>query len=145
MECCDFSSVITIDKLNQKWCTDFTYLFLKNHEVRYNCSIIDLYDRSIIASITDKHITSELAIHTLQKALDSQKICKEGLILHSDWGTQYTFKAFTEFCETAHIKKLEHNKNTNLALKQLIEIALEKGIITEEDLNEIEQKKNVSC
>lgn len=30
--------------LNQKWCTDFTYLFLANHEVRYNCTILDLYE-----------------------------------------------------------------------------------------------------
>lgn len=29
--CQDF----TAKKPNQKWCTDFTYLFLKNHEVRY--------------------------------------------------------------------------------------------------------------
>ena len=28
------------DKPNQKWCTDFTYLFLKNGDVRYNCAII---------------------------------------------------------------------------------------------------------
>ncbi len=91
------------DKPNQKWCTDFTYLFLKNREVRYNCSIIDLYDRSVVASITDRHITSDLAIRTLQKALDSQPILKSGLILHSDQGSQYTSKAFTEFCEGLHI------------------------------------------
>ena len=42
------------DRVNHKWCTDFTYLFLKNEEVRYNCSIIDLYDRSVIASVTDR-------------------------------------------------------------------------------------------
>ena len=57
---------------NEKWCTDFTYLFLENHDVRYNCTIIDLHDRSVIASITDRHITSDLAIRTLQKALESQ-------------------------------------------------------------------------
>ena len=66
----------TADRANQKWCTDFTCLFLKNGEVRYNCSILDFYDRSIIASITDRHITSELAIRTLQKALDSQPMRK---------------------------------------------------------------------
>lgn len=60
------------DKINQKWCTDFTYLFLVNHEVRYNCTIIDLHDRSVIASITDRSISSDLAIRTLQKALDSE-------------------------------------------------------------------------
>ena len=61
----------TAERTNQKWCTDFTYLYLKNGEVRYNCSILDPYDRSIIANITDRHINSELAIRTLQKALDS--------------------------------------------------------------------------
>jgi len=93
----------TADAVNQKWCTDFTYLFLKNHDVRYNCSIIDLHDRSIVASITDRHITSDLAIRTLQKALDSQPAIKGKLILHSDQGSQYTSKAFTEFCESVNV------------------------------------------
>ena len=42
------------DSINQKWCTDFTYLFLKNGDIRYNCSIIDLYDRIVVAGITDR-------------------------------------------------------------------------------------------
>jgi transposase InsO family protein len=58
--------------INQKWCTDFTYLFLTDGSKRYNCTIIDLHDRSIIVSITDKHITADLAKKTLQKAIDSQ-------------------------------------------------------------------------
>ena len=93
----------TAEKPNQKWCTDFTYLFLKNHDVRYNCTITDLYDRSVVASITDRHITSDLAIRTLQKALDLQPVINDGLILHSDQGTQYTSKAFTEFCESVKV------------------------------------------
>ena len=32
------------EQANHKWYTDFTYLFLKNGEVRYNCSIVDLHD-----------------------------------------------------------------------------------------------------
>lgn len=35
---------------NRVWCTDFTYLYLTNGQVRYNCTIIDLYDRSVVAS-----------------------------------------------------------------------------------------------
>ena len=93
----------TAEKPNQKWCTDFTYLFLKNGDVRYNCSIIDLYDRSVIASITARNITSDLAIRTLQKALDSQAKIKGELILHSDQGSQYTSKAFVEYCESVHV------------------------------------------
>lgn len=57
----------TAPEIIQKWCTDFTYLFLSDRDVRYNCSILDLHDRSVIASITDRNITSDLAIRTLKK------------------------------------------------------------------------------
>ncbi len=93
----------TADKVNQKWCTDFAYLFLADREVRYNRAIIDLHDRSVIASITDRHITSDLAIRTLQKALDSQPAVKGELILHGDQGSQHTSKTFVEFCESVHV------------------------------------------
>ena len=93
----------TADEINRKWCTDFTYLFLSNHEVRYNCTILDLHDRSVVASITDRRITSNLAIRTLQKALESQPPIKGGLILHSDQGSQFTSKAFVEFCESVNV------------------------------------------
>jgi transposase InsO family protein len=95
----DFSA----SAINQKWATDFTYLFLTGGDKRYNCTIIDLYDRSVIASITDRHITSDLAIRTLEKALNSQKNISQNLILHSDQGSQYTSKAFTDYCESRGI------------------------------------------
>lgn len=63
-------------KINRKWCTDFTYLYLKNGDVRYNCTIIDLHDRSVVASITDREITADLAIRTLKKALALQGLEK---------------------------------------------------------------------
>lgn len=88
---------------NRKWCTDFTYLPLKNGEMHYNCSIIDLHDRSIVASITDCSMTGHLAIRTLEKALDSQPAVSGELLLHSDQGTQFTSKAFIEFCESRHV------------------------------------------
>ena len=86
-------------KRNRKWCTDFTYLTLADGRKRYNCTIIDLYDRSVIASITDRNITSDLAKRTLEKAIRSQSgIDLKQLILHSDQGSQYTSREFTEFC-----------------------------------------------
>ncbi len=95
----DFSA----EQINRKWCTDFTYLYLKNHDVRYNCSIIDLHERIVIASITDRHLTADLAIRTLKKALASQPTIRGKLILHSDQGSQYTSKAFVEYCRSVNV------------------------------------------
>ena len=61
-----------------------------NHKVRYNWTIIDWYDRCVAESITDRNITSNLAICTLQKTLDSQPAIKGELIPHSDQVSQYT-------------------------------------------------------
>ena len=93
----------TATQINQKWATDFTYLFLCGGDVRYNCTIIDLYDRSVVASLTDRRMTSDLAIRTLRKALSSQRKRSKDLILHSDQGSPYTSKAFTDFCEAQEL------------------------------------------
>lgn len=83
---------------NKIWCIDFTYLYLKGGKVRYNCSIIDLYDRSIVATVNGDSITAELAIKALKIALKLHKPGK-GLIIHSDQGSQFTSKDFIRFCE----------------------------------------------
>ena len=87
------------DEINTKWCTDFTYLFLSDGTKRYKCTIINLHDRSVIASITDKNITSDLAKRALKKVIDSLPPIKGVLILHSNQGRQYTSKEFVEYCE----------------------------------------------
>ena len=94
------------EKKNKTWCTDFTYIFKKNGDVRYNCTIIDLYDRSVIASVTGKNINSQLAVETLKKAIETQPKIKGELILHSDQGTQYTSKMFTEFCKSVNVTQM---------------------------------------
>lgn len=70
---------------NLIWCTDFTYIRLANGKMRYNCSIIDLYDRSVVATANSDYINTELAKTTLEKALSVEKP-EKGLILHSDQG-----------------------------------------------------------
>ena len=90
----------TVERPNKIWCTDFTYLPLTDGSMRYNCTIIDLFDRSVVASVTGKNITSQLAAETLGIALNSQpRLAVKGIILHSDQGSQFTSKEFTEFCK----------------------------------------------
>lgn len=92
------------ERPNTKWCTDFTYMSLTNGTNRYNCSIIDLYDRSIVATLNSNRIDSKFAIETLQLAFSKHKVSK-GLILHSDQGSQFCSKEFTEYCSTLKINQ----------------------------------------
>lgn len=82
---------------NEKWCIDFTYLFLANGSKRYNCTIIDLYDRRVVASVNGNRINTQLAKETVVKALKNVD-GETGMILHSDQGSQFTSKEFIEFC-----------------------------------------------
>ncbi len=59
----------TIIEKNKVWCTDFTYMRQANGRFRYNRTIIDLYDRSAIASVNADYMNTELAIKTLNEAL----------------------------------------------------------------------------
>jgi putative transposase len=93
----------TAEKPNEKWCVDFTYLYMEKENVRYNCTIVDLYDRSVVASEQGPNITAELAVKTLKKALKSlpkrmRRKIKKNLILHSDQGSQFASKEFIDFC-----------------------------------------------
>ena len=70
--------------------------------MRYNCSILDLYDRSIVATLNSDYINTELAKATLEKALMEEKP-EKGLILHSDQGCQFTSWGFINYCESRGI------------------------------------------
>jgi transposase InsO family protein len=93
-----------VNQPNKIWCTDFTYLYLGDGTTRYNCTIIDLHDRSVLASLNGSQITASLAIETLRIALKRHRP-RRGCILHSDQGSQFTSKEFNEFCSNARIQQ----------------------------------------
>ena len=92
----------TVSGKNKVWCTDFTYISLANGTMKYNCSILDLYDRSIVATMTSNCMNTELAIATLLQALKNEKP-KTEIILHSDQGCQFTSQTFVNFCKSNRV------------------------------------------
>ena len=72
-----------------------------NGKFRYNCSIIDLYDRSAVASLNSDYINTDLAISTLKTAIEKENYPK--VILHSDQGVQFTSWEFVNFCKENNI------------------------------------------
>jgi len=84
---------------NHIWATDFTYLKFQG-KWWYVCTIIDLYTREIIGlSVLNNHST-QLVINALLDALMNHSRPK---IIHSDQGSEYNSKDFTDFCSDMNI------------------------------------------
>lgn len=78
-----------LDK-NQVWAGDITYLKTEEGWM-YLSVIMDLYSRRIVGWAIDKHMSSALVIRSLMMAINLRKPT-EGLVFHSDRGSQYTSK-----------------------------------------------------
>ncbi len=70
------------EPVNKIWCTDFTYLTGPDGTMRYNCTIIDLYDREVVASLNRVISITELAKETLKIALKNVETSKRNYSSH---------------------------------------------------------------
>ena len=95
---------------NQIWCTDITYLIWGNKRA-YLSTIIDLYDRHVVAYQISKHNNIKLMTDTLNEALEIEKDVY-GLILHSDQGFQYTSNEYKAICASKGITISMSRKGT---------------------------------
>ena len=77
---------------NQKWVTDVTYIDTQQGW-GYLSTIKDLYDGFIVAHVFARNNSIALVTNTVRQAQQKEKVT-EGLILHSDQGTQYTSQAY---------------------------------------------------
>lgn len=58
-----------VEKPNTIWCMDFTYLFIRDGRTTYNCTIIDLYNREVVANRNGNKIDTNLAITAMRNAI----------------------------------------------------------------------------
>ena len=98
------------DKPNQKWTKDITYLIFQNKRL-YLSTILDLYDRHVVAYKISKHNDNKLVMDTLNDALSKEKDV-HGLIIHSDQGFQYTSYEYKAICESNGIQISMSRKGT---------------------------------
>ena len=87
----------TTDAPNKVWDTDVTYLIFKGSRA-YLSTIIDLYDRHVVAYKISKFNDLSIVINTLNEAITKEKDVR-GLIIHSDQGFQYTSNQYKAICE----------------------------------------------
>jgi putative transposase len=73
------------ETINQKWCTDITYIHVQKEGWTYLASVMDLCSRKIIGYAYGTSMTAELAIKAVENACLNVRDT-EGIILHSDLG-----------------------------------------------------------
>jgi putative transposase len=86
---------LNITHANQVWCTDITYIPMRNGFM-YLTAIIDVYSRKIIGW----GISNSLSAHWCKNVLE-EAIANYGKpeIINSDQGTQYTSALWTQYLE----------------------------------------------
>ena len=93
----------TTTTINEKWVTDITYIHVLNEGWTYLASVMDLHDRKIIGWSYGKNITAQLALQAVKNAVLNVKDT-EGIIIHSDLGSQYTSQLFEDYMTEQKIK-----------------------------------------
>ena len=95
---------INIYDINTVWVSDITY-FLIEEIYYYLTFIVDLYSRRILGGIAYPSLEAKANLYVLNMALRTRSIgCYKNLTHHSDRGTQYTSKSYTEALLSKNIR-----------------------------------------
>jgi transposase InsO family protein len=91
--------------INQLWSSDITYFFCLE-QFFYIVFIMDVYSRRIIGYSIADNLRAENNLMALQMAVKTRGIEKyhQGLIHHSDKGTQYASDGYTQMLEQYEIR-----------------------------------------
>jgi putative transposase len=74
---------------NQLWVTDLTYVATWAG-TSYTCFIVDVFSRAIVGWRVAAHMRTEMVLDALEMARWARGTTVEGLICHSDAGSQFT-------------------------------------------------------
>jgi putative transposase len=88
---------------NQKWAGDITYLMTSEGWL-YLAVVIDLYSRSVIGWSMSNRMTAKLTCDALKMAL-LKRGSPNGVIFHSDRGSQYCSHAYRELLDKYAFKQ----------------------------------------
>jgi putative transposase len=85
---------LVLTGMDQLWRADITYIRLREEFV-FLAVILDALSRRVIGWALDRHMEDELTLTALRMALSRRSI-QPGLVHHSDRGSQYASREYTE-------------------------------------------------
>ncbi len=88
---------------DRTWYADISYIPTQEGWL-YLAAVLDGYSRKVIGWAMADHLRAELAVDALQMALDRRQPA-QGLIHHSDRGSQYTAGVYTKALEAAGARR----------------------------------------
>ncbi len=91
----DFSTTT----MNEKWVGDITYIHTLKDGWCYLASVLDLHTKKIVGYSFSRSMTTDLITKALENAYQTQQP-QDGLIFHSDLGSQYTSDEFAKVIES---------------------------------------------
>lgn len=95
-----FTEGVTIDRPNQVWSTDITFVPM-NRGFMYLVAIIDWYSRKVLSWRVSNTMDTDFCIEALKEALERHGTPE---IFNTDQGTQFTSKKFTSLLESHGVK-----------------------------------------
>ena len=93
---------LRVSGLNQLWVADITYIRLM-HEFVYLAVILDSFSRRVIGWALGRTLESDLAVDALRMAINGGRV-QPGLVHHSDRGSQYASRIYTDLLEDQGIR-----------------------------------------
>ena len=87
---------------DQLWVADITELPMTSSRA-YLAIVMDVWSRKVVGWATSTQMPAELVIRALDMALERRGY-PQGVIHHSDQGSQYTSKAFKDRCQQAGVR-----------------------------------------
>ena len=87
---------------NESWVSDITYIWT-NEGWLYLAGVKDLYTKELIGYAINKRMTADLVCRALNMAIKNKRP-SQGLIVHSDRGSQYCSHAYHKIIKQQHFK-----------------------------------------
>ena len=91
------------EKPSEKWVGDITYIYTKETGWTYLAIVMDLFDLKIIGWSYGENMTAELVMSAFKKAKIARGVT-EGMIFHSDLGSQYTSNEYENLLGKNNVK-----------------------------------------